>query len=190
MARDAAIGEKSIPELLKALKSKDDRERYGSFEVLLRVSEEKPESLYPHWEFLAEMLDSQNAYWKLIAVRLIANLTTVDSESRFEEIFDKYYNLLNDSVIVAGHITASSGKIARAKPKLRAAITDRLLNIDKTAQKHKDLIKAGAIESFGDYFAESEDKERIIAFVRQQLNGESPKTRKIAKEFLEKWEKK
>jgi hypothetical protein len=183
----ATINEKPITELLEALKSKDDTERYGSFEVLLRLSEEKPAALYPHWDFLAEMLDSKNAYWKLIAVRLIANLVRADSENKFKKIFDKYYNLLNDSVIIAGHITANSGKIARAKPGLQADITNRLLNIDKTTQKHKDLIKAGAIESFGEYFSESKDKERIIEFVRRQLDGESPKTRKIAKEFLEKW---
>ena len=80
-----------------------------------------------------------------------------------------------------------SGKIARAKPALRAKITERLLSIDKTGQKHKDLIKAGAIESFGEYFGDSEDKEKILVFVRQQLNGESPKTCKIAKQFLERW---
>jgi hypothetical protein len=187
MPENAKINENPIPELLKSLKSKDDTERYGSFEVLLRLSEEKPQSLYPHWDFLADMLDAKNAYRNLIAVRLIANLTRADSENRFEKIFDKYYNLLNDSVIIAGHITANSGKIARAKPKLQAAITDRLLNIDKTRQKHKDLIKAGAIESFGEYFTESKDKEKILEFVRQQVDGESPKTRKIAKEFLEKW---
>jgi hypothetical protein len=187
MPKKATINEKPISELLESLKSKDDTERYGSFEVLLRLSEEKPETLYPHWDFLAEMLDSKNAYWKLIAVRLIANLTVADSENKFERLFDKYYNLLNDSVIIAGHITVNSGKIARAKPKLQPEITNRLLNIDKTNQKHKDLIKAGAIESFGEYFSESKDKEKIIEFVRRQLDGESSKTRKIAKEFLKKW---
>jgi hypothetical protein len=185
--KEAIKQEKPIPELLKALKSKDDMERYGSFETLLRLSEEQPDFLYPEWDFLAEMLDSDNAYWKLIAVRLIANLTTVDIENRFESIFDKYYNLLNDSVIVAGHITANSGKIARAKPGLQDKITARLLNIDKTSQEHKDLVKAGAIDSFGEFFAESNDKEMIMEFVKQQLECESPKTRKKAKEFLKKW---
>ncbi len=187
MAERAIKDEKPISELLEALKSKDDTKRYSSFEVLLRLSKQQPELLYPRWDFLAEMLDSDNAYWKLIAVRLIANLTRVDTENRFERIFDKYYNLLSDSVIVAGHITANSGKIARAKPGLQAQITNRLLNIDKTGQKHKDLIKAGAIDSFDEYFAESKDKEKIMGFVKQQLNGESPKTRKKAKEFLKKW---
>jgi len=189
MPEKITINEKPISELLGALKSKDDAERYGSFEVLLDLSEKNPASLYPHWDFLAEMLDSKNAYRKLIAVRLLSRLTRADSENRFEKIFDKYYNLLNDSVIVAGHITADSGRIARAKPELQARITDRLLNIDKTAQKHKDLIKAGAIDSFGEYFEDSQDKESIMEFVRQQLDGESPKTREKAKEFLKKWEK-
>jgi hypothetical protein len=179
--------EKGVYELLEALKSKDETKRYSSFEVLLRLSEEQPDLLYPRWDFLADMLDSDNAYWKLIAVRLIANLTRVDAENRFGQIFDKYYNLMGDSVIVAGHVTANSGKIARAKPELQADITDRLLTIDKTTQKHKDLIKAGAIDSFDEYFTESRDKEKIIEFVKQQLNGESPKTRKKAKEFLKKW---
>jgi len=186
--KEAIKEEKSLPELLEELKSRDDTERYGSFEVLLNLSEKDPASLYPQWDLLAEMLDSKNAYWKLIAVRLIARLTPVDTEDRFEKIFDKYYDLLGDSVIVAGHITANSGKIARAKPALQGRITDRLLNIDRTAQKHKDLIKAGAIDSFGEYFAESDDKEKILEFVKQQLTGESPKTRKIAREFLKKWE--
>ena len=185
--KEALKDESALPELLEALKSKDDTERYNSFEVLLRLSEEQPDLLYPRWDFLVDMLDSDNAYWKLIAVRLIANLTRADTENRFEQIFDKYYNLLNDSVIVAGHITANSGKIARAKPELQAEITDRLLDIDETGQKHKDLIKAGAIDSFSEYFEESGDKEKIIGFVKQQLDCESPKTRKKAKEFLKKW---
>ena len=134
------------------------------------------------------MINSDNAFWKFIAVQLIANLTNVDIKKKFEKIFDKYYDLLNDSVIVAGHITANSGKIARAKPELQSKITNKLLNIDKTTQKHKDLIKAGAIESFNEYFDEAKNKEEIIKFVKKQLNCKSPKTIKKAKEFLKKWD--
>jgi len=155
---------------------------------LLLVSERHPEVLYPKWDFFADMLDSDNAYCKFIAVHLIANLTSADNENKFEKIFDKYYNLLNDSVIVAGHIAANSGEIAKAKPSLQIQITNKLLNIDKTKQKHKDLIKAGAIESFSEYFEEADNKEKIIEFVKAQLNCESPKTRKISKQFLKKWD--
>jgi hypothetical protein len=130
-----------------------------------------------------------SAYWKLIAVRIIANLTKADIENKFEEIFDQYYNLLNDSVIIAGHLASDSWKIVKAKPELQTKITNRLLNIDKTNHKHKELIKAGSIESFNEYYEEAENKDEIIEFVREQLKSQSPKTQKKAKEFLNKWEK-
>jgi len=180
---------KVINELLEGILSKKDIIRYNSFRVLHLLSEEYPELLYPKWDFFAVMINSDNAYHKLIAVRLIANLTWVDTKNKFEKMFNKYYDLLNDSVIIAGHVTALSGKIAKAKPKLRDQVTNKLLNIDKTSQKHKDLIKAGAIESFSEYFGESENKKKIIEFVKKQSKCKSPKTKEKAKEFLKKWNK-
>lgn len=189
VARKALEDEKVLSELLDGLTSKGEIIRYNSFKVLLFISEEHPKVLYPNWEFFVNMINSDNSYWKLSAVRMIANLTKVDTKSMFEKIFNKYYNLLNDSVIVAGHLAANSGKIAKAKPKLQTKITNKLLNIDETNQKHKDLVKAGAIEAFDEYFEEAENKKKILKFVNEQLNSKSPKARKKAKEFLKKWEK-
>jgi hypothetical protein len=186
-AQKAITDEKLLGELIENLKSKKDTIRENSFNTLLFMSENHPEVLYPRWDYFAGMIDSDNAFWKHMAVRLIANITKVDIQDKFDIILNKYFDLLNDSVIVAGHVTANSGKIAKAKPQLQTKITNKLLNIDRTTQKHKDLIKAGAIKSFDEYFEESQDKKRIMNFVKKQLNSESPKTRKTAKAFLEKW---
>ena len=175
-------------ELVENLKSSEETIRYNSYKVLLHITEVRPEVLYSSWDFLEDMLESKNTFWRSSAARLLGNLTMVDSKNKFEKIFDRYYDLLNDSVIIAASITADSGKIVKAKPKLQSKITNKLLNIDKTNQKHKDLIKAGAIESFDEYFEEIKVKKKILKFVREQLNCESPKTRKKAKEFLEKWD--
>ena len=152
------------------------------------ISEKHPEVLYPKWDFFAGLINSDNSYRKLIAVRIMSNLTRADTKNKFNEIFDKYYDLFNDSVIIAGHLAAGSGEIAKAKPELQTKITRKLLSIDKTKQKHKDLVKAYAIEAFDKYFEEAKDKKKILEFVNEQLNSKSPKTRKKAKEFLKKWE--
>ena len=177
-----------LSELLEGILSKKDTIRHNRVKILLLLSEKKPEFLYHQWEFFVKLIDVENSYLKLIAVRIIANLTKVDREDKFNKIFEKYYDLLNDSVIVAGHLTANSGRIVKAKPELQIQITNKLLNIDDTHQKHKDLVKAGDIETFNEYFEEVEDKEKILQFVKEQLNSKSPKTRKKAKEFLKKWE--
>jgi len=73
---------------------------------------------------------------------------------------------------------------------LQTKITNKLLNIDKTHRgKQTDLLKAYAIEAFNEYFEEASDKKKILDFVKAQLESKSPKTRKVAKEFLKRWEK-
>jgi hypothetical protein len=91
--------------------------------------------------------------------------------------------------MVAGQAALNSGLIAKAKPNLQTKITNRLLNIEKNHKgKQIDLIKAYAIEAFDKYFEESLDKKKILDFVKAQLDCKSPKTRKIAKEFLKKYQ--
>lgn len=187
VAKKALKNKQIFSDLFEGVQSKNETVRYNSFKVLMRISEEHPEVLYPRWDFFVDMIDSPNSYWRLSAIRLIANLTKADANNKFERIFDKYYNLLNDSVIVAIYLVGDSGKIARAKPKLQTKVTNRLMSIDKTQQKHKDLVKGAAVEAFDEYFEEAKDKKKIIDFVKALLEGESPKARKIAKEFLSKW---
>lgn len=191
LAKKALKDEKVLSELLEGLKSSKDKIRYSSFKVLLFISEEHPEVLYPHWDEFVEKLSSDNSYHKYQGIFIIANLTRADKENKFEKIFNKYSNLLDDeSFIVAANLAGNLGKIAKAKPKLQTEITNKLLSIDKThfIQERKDLMKSGAIESFNEYFEEAENKNKIIEFVKEQLNSKSPKTRRKAKEFLKKWE--
>jgi len=191
LARMALEDEKVLQEAFDGVLSKNDVVRQNSFQTLNFLSEKHPESVYDRWDFFANLIRKGNSFHKYIAVWIIANLTKADHENKFEKLFNDYYRLLGDkSVIPAGHVAAKSGIIALAKPELQAEITNRLLDIDNTVQRHKDLVKSGAIDAFDAYFEKSKDQARIIEFVKAQLNCESPKTRKMAKEFLEKWSKK
>lgn len=190
VAAKALKDAKLLSELLERLTSKEDEVRHNSFRALLIISEEHPEVLYPHWGYFSGLLSSENSYHRYIAVYMIANLTRVDTENKFEGISNGYLNLLNDkSVMVAGHLAVNLGKIVKAKPNLQMKITKMLLDIDKTYPRpdRRDLIKGSVIEALDQYFAEAKDQERIIEFVKEQLESTSPKTRKKAKEFLKRW---
>ena len=190
IAKKALEDEKILSELLEGLLSEKDTIRYNSFKVLEHVSQRKPEVLYPYWDKFVEKLNSDNSFHRYHGVFIIANLTRVDKEKKFEKIFDTYCGLVEDkSFIVAVNVVGNLGKIARAKPHLQAKVTSILLDVGKTGHKHKDLMKSGSIQSFAEYFDETENKEKILEFVRKQLDCESPKTRKMAKQFMEKWGK-
>jgi hypothetical protein len=189
IAEKALADEGVLAEMMDGLRNKNETLRYNCFKVLMAISREHGEILYPQWNFITEMLDSSNTYHKLSAIQLLASLCGVDKDGRFDEIFDKYFSLLGDTgTILAAHAAGNAGKIARTKPHLRAKITGILLDIDRIYQgKQVELVKCSVIEAFSEYFEVAEDKERIKEFVRNQLNSESPKTRKWAKAFLDKW---
>ncbi len=190
VAKKALKDDKLLAELLENLRIKNETIRYNSHKVLFYISEQYPKVLYSKWDFFAELLDSDNTYHKLSSVQLLANLTKADTKGKFEKIFDIFYNLLDDrSFITAAYVCSASGKIAKAKPKLQTKITNRLLNIDRTHHDPEriDLVKGYIIESFREYFDQAKNKKKIIDFVRKQLKSKSPKSRKIAKEFMEQY---
>jgi hypothetical protein len=189
LAERALADQGVLPGLLDGILAKKDFIRFNSFKILLFISKKHPEVLYPKWDFLESLLDSDNSYLKYIAIYLIANLAPVDASARLERIFERLYSILDgEGTIAAAHLAHNSGKIARAKPELRAKITQRLLNIDRTHQgRQKELIKGHAIEAFDEYFEEAENQLEILEFVKKQLNSQSPKTKKLAREFLKKW---
>jgi hypothetical protein len=178
-----------INQYIQGLLSKNETYRYNCFKVLYLISEKKPEILYSHWDFFVNHLKSQNDYHKMSAVLIITNLISVDTTNRFEKILDIFYeNLHSKKTIVPIYIIKSFGKIVNLKPKLEKKITDLLLNIEKIyLGKQIELIKSAAIESFSEFFHKTKNKQKIIIFVKKQLNSESPKTKKTAKEFLSRW---
>jgi hypothetical protein len=187
VANKALKDDKLLAELLDNLWSKNETIRYNSHKVLCLISQEHPRILYPQWDYFTQFLKSDNTYHKLSAIHILANLIKADTKGKFEKMFDRFYGLLDDkSFITAAYLAGASGKIAQAKPKLQAKITNRLLSIDKThhEQERKDLVKASIIEAFEEYFDQTRNKKRILEFVEKQLNCESPKTRKTAKEFF------
>lgn len=192
MAKKAVKNDGILSELLDNLKTKNETVRYNCSKVLNFISEENPEVLYPRWDVFVKLLVSDHTYWKLSVIPLLANLTRIDTEDKFDRIFDEYFSLLNDkSMIPAVWIAANSGKIAKAKPELQTRITNMLMTIDRTRHhpERRDLIKGSAIESFDEYFEEAQNQEEILEFAQKQLNCKSPKTVKIAKEFVKKWAK-
>jgi hypothetical protein len=181
-----------LAQLLDGLTSKKETYRYNCSNTIDLISNEHGKVLYPYWNYFVDLLSSDNTYHKISALNIIANLVKDDVENRFASVFDRYYELLDDkSMITATYIARYSAKIVNARPELEKAITGKLLDIDRTHHDPEriDLIKGYILESFNNYFETAENKQGILGFARQQLLSKSPKTKKIAKRFLEKWDR-
>jgi hypothetical protein len=194
MAHHALRHKHALQDLLEGISPKTQKSviRESSSKAVLYLSEQHPEALLPHWAYFVKLLRSDNGFSKYVAIHVIANLVTAGDDGRFEKSFNTFYKLLDDeSVMVASHVAGVSGQIACAKPQLQSKITQRLLTIEQThfPPDRQALVISYAIQSFDQYFADTaaRDQDRILAFVQQQIDCASPKTRKLAKDFVKKW---
>jgi hypothetical protein len=183
-----------LPEVLGGVSSSKVAIRYGCAKVLTDLSEECPEELYPYFDSFVTLLDSNYRILTWNAMAIIANLTKVDKNKKFEAIFDKYYRFLNDEYMVTiANVVGHSAKIASAKPHLTQKITDELLKIENISttphltEECRRVIAEKTIEAFDLFFDRIDTKDRVISFVKRQLNSPR-KTLKIkAENFLRKW---
>ena len=177
-----------IKELFKGISSANSRIRFGSAKTLRIISEKNPRKLYPRMDFFVNLLDSKNTILKWIAIDIIANLTAVDTRNEFNRIFEKFYSCLYEgSLITAGHVVDNSGKIALAKPELQSKITEQLMKAEEVpvpTSECRNILIGKAINAFNIYFNQIEDKDKVISFVKRQLNNSRNATKTKAEKFL------
>jgi hypothetical protein len=190
IAKKIIRNKKLLADLLECTSSEKASVKYRSFKVLTLLSKKKSEMLYKEWDFFVKLLYNDNTFLRAIGVRIIANLTRVDTENKFEIILDKYFNLLNDkSMINAANVAEYFGIIAKEKPHLQSKIINKIFDIDKTnhSSECKNIIKGKAILTFYEHFNDFKDKEKIIKFVKNELNNSRQPTRKKAEKFIKKY---
>ncbi len=183
-----------IPLLLTGVDHNKAAVRYGCSKVLMDLSEQYPEKLYPYFDFFVDMLDSKYRILTWNALAIISNLTRVDVDKRFDAVFDKYYSFLdNEYMVTVANVVGNSGTIALAKPYLIPKLTDELLRVkDVSLTTHlteecKRVIAQHAIKTFDLFFDRVEHKDRVLSFVSEHVDSPRVKLRTAAEKFLEKW---
>lgn len=179
--------------LIEGLASKNLETKQRSFLSLQKLADSNPQRLYKdHWDSIAAMLDDPGVDAKYIAIYLLAGMAAADTDDRFDDIFYKYFSLLDDNTLIAPmHVALNAAAVYKAKPELRDDIVKLLVSIDRThhTPSRKALIAAYAIESLDKIFDDVEDKAAVLEFVRGYVKAPSPKARTMAKAFLKKREK-
>ncbi len=177
-----------VPLILEGLNASNARVRFGCSKVLRLASEKRPEFLYTRMDFFVGMLDNENTFLRLDAARILANLTTVDTECRFEGIFEKYFApVAGPTMIPAANVIGSAAVIARAKPGLTGRIVSEILKVENAnyaTRECRNIALGHAIQSFDMFFDQIEDKAPVVRLVRKQLRNTRSATRKKAEAFL------
>jgi hypothetical protein len=182
-----------IPLLIEGVGSQKATVRYSCASVLVDLSGEHPEKLYPHMDFFISLLDNKRRILLWNGMAAVANLCAVDVDKKFDAIFDKYYGFLGDKYMVTvANVVGNSARIALAKPYLVPRITAELLRVDDISmsphltEECKKVIAEKAIKSFAQFLDLMSDKEKakVLSFVKKHADSSRVPLRKEANFFL------
>ena len=185
-----------LPILIGGVSSSKATVRYGCAKVLVDLTAKHPEKMYPQMDFFVDLLHSKHRILVWNALAAIANLSAVDADKKFDNIFDKYYGFLNDEYMVTvANVVGNSAKIALAKPYLAPKFTDRLLAVDKLhvtphlTDECRRVIAEKAIETYNQYFdlMGAEEKAKVLTFVKKHKTSSRASLKKEAELFLKRW---
>jgi hypothetical protein len=181
------------PVLLEGTSSAKASVRYSCGSVLMNLSEKHPDKLYPYMNQFIGLLNSEHRILTWNAMAIIANLTKVDVDCKFDAIFDKYYSYLgNEYMVTVANVVGNSAKIALAKPYLAQKIATELLKVQNIqvaphlTEECKLVIAEQAIKSFDTFVDHIENKEQVLAFAQKYLNSSRTSLRGEVQNFVKK----
>jgi hypothetical protein len=168
--------------------------RYGCGSVLVDLSEKHQDNLYPYWDNFIGLLSSKYRILTWNAMAIIANLTTVDVEHKFDEVFNKYYSYLgSDYMVTVSNVVVNSAKIVSNKPYLANRIAAELLKVENLkvtphlTEECKLVITEQAIKTFNTFLSKVDAKEPVVAFAQKHVNSSRFALRQEAQKFIKKW---
>jgi hypothetical protein len=182
-----------LPEIFAGLNAKPAHIKYGCLKVLQLLSEQQPELLYPRFDFLVKLMDSEVTFFKWGAILMLAQLTRVDAGHKFEPIFEKYFAPITGPVMIpAANVIRSAATIASAKPELTERITQEILKVESAryqTDECRNVAIGHAIKAFSEFFGQIKARAPVLEFVKRQLANSRSGTQRAAVKFMKKYTK-
>lgn len=171
-----------IGTIIAGLHSKNRKVQNGSAEIASLLSEDKPESLYPHIDFFIINLEAKPPVLRWEAVCTIGNLASVDKNDVIPPYINKITSFLEDnSIVLQGHAVRALSKIAKAFPAKAPKILDNIL---KSKESFPDNRIGFVIEAMEPFLANEELKSKAIKFIEPYTESAIKVVARKAKKVL------
>jgi hypothetical protein len=184
-----------IPTIIEGTSSSKATIRYGCSSVLSNLSDLHSDKLYPYFDSFNTLLDSKFRPLLWNGLSILANLTAVDSQRKFDIIFERYYgNLGSEYMVTVANVVVNSARIVSSKPYLADRVAVELLkvkNLRLTSHLTEEctrVIAQKAIETFNTLMKYCKDKEPLLVFAQSHLDSTRGSLRKEAQQFIKKWQ--
>lgn len=159
---------------------------YHSFLILERAIRKEPSLFYSYWEKIESLLEHKNSYQRNYAMQLLARLTKVDDQKKFDKIIDKYYEQLTDEkFLTRRYCILNSLEIIRNRPELSEIIICKIVSSLKTSdctEKQQNLLISDLIQMVSEIYSSLKDIKELSQFLL--LVGNQNKSARLKKQIV------
>ncbi len=161
---------------------------YHCYEIADNASKLNPLIFYKYWDRFVNMLYHKNSYHRNIGLTMISHLVTIDTENKFNNIINVYFQLLYDKKYLTSlycircmkYIVTSTNLYSE---KIELAILDFKCPVYFNKKQYA-LMLYDIIDLLYTLFPSSKNKNKIFEIISKQKDSISPKTRKYASTLL------
>jgi len=184
LARKAIRNPRLLPAIIEGLKADKPRVKYGCAKALRLVSEQRPDLLYPRFDFFVRLLDHENTIFQWDAAFVLSQLVRADAENRFAAVFEKYFSAIPGPVMItAANVIQGGARIAQARPRLADRIAAEVLKVARARYQTSECRNV-AIVALGGILPLLRRPGPAVQFVKRQRRNRRPATRRKAEQFL------
>ncbi len=191
LAAKAIAEPRFVDVILNGLSADTPETKYGCARTLRILANDRPDLLYPRFDFFVDLLKAENNILQWEAAGALSHLVRVDQQRRFAKIFARYFAPIPGPVMItAANVIRGGARIARAQPKWADRIAGQILKVSQ-ARYHtvecRNVVFGHAILALGDFFDLVQDPKPVLRFVKKQLKNPRPATRKKAEQFIQRF---
>lgn len=192
-AKQAVEDKSTLPILLEIIETDKTSLKFLGEKIMRQLSESHPEMLYPYFERMARLWESENNFIQWGFILSVPNLVRVDVENKWEKVHDAYLALLkSDALVTCGNAVAGVWKILQKYPQYEQDFLDILLKIDRQPFLHKgevspecvNVAKGHVLDCFARIYPASSYKDELRAFAQANLDNPRTQVRQKAQKFL------
>jgi hypothetical protein len=188
LASKALRNRRLFPAIIEGLKADVPQIKYGCAKALRIISEQRPDLLFPHFDFFVRLLDHENKILQWEAIFVLSHLARADDDDKFSAIFERYFSPIPGPVMItAANVIQGCARIAQAKPYLADRIAAEILKVAKAhyqTTECRNVAIGHAILALGSILPLLRNPAPAVLFVRRQTRNHRPATRKKAEQFL------
>jgi len=188
LARKAIRNPRWFPKIAEGLNADKPRIRYGCAKALRIISEQRPDLLYPHFDFFVRLLDQKNKILQWDAAFVLSHLARADDDDKFAAILARYFSPISGPVMItAANAIRGGARIAQAKPHLADQIAVEILKVATARYQTpecRNVAIGHAILALSAFVRLLRQPTPAVQFVRKQMRNRRPATRSKAAQFL------